>query len=52
MRLLPLAFIFAATPAFAHHEVIMATSMLPTMLGLATIAAAGLGALWQKWRRK
>lgn len=52
MKTLAPILIIAATPALAHHEVIVATSMVPTMLGLATIASVGLGALWRKWRRK
>lgn len=46
-------FLFAitATPAFAHHEVVVATSMLPLIGGMATIAVAAL-ALMRKLRRE
>ena len=41
----------AATPALAHHEVVMATSMIPLASGLAAITLAGL-ALWRNRRRR
>jgi len=41
-RLTTLTCALAATPALAHHEVVVATSMVPLMGGLAAIAAAGL----------
>lgn len=34
-----------ATPALAHHEVVVATSMLPLMGGVAVIVLAILAAL-------
>lgn len=52
MRWSAFALVLGSTPALAHHEVIVATSMVPTMLGLAMIASVALGALWRKWRRK
>ena len=36
------------TPALAHHEVVVATSMIPFLGGLAVIAAAIIAA----WRDK
>jgi hypothetical protein len=39
-----------ATPAFAHHEVIVATSMMPLMGGLSLILVAALAGLRQKFR--
>ena len=36
------------TPALAHHEVVVATSMIPILSGLAIIAAAIIAA----WRDK
>lgn len=40
-----------ATPAAAHHEIVMATSMVPLMGGLATIAVAALAALKQSRKK-
>ncbi len=39
-----------AGPAQAHHEVVVATSFLPVMGGLALIMVAGLAAARQKLR--
>lgn len=36
----------SATPAMAHHEVVVATSILPLASGLAAITLAGL-AVWR-----
>ncbi len=41
-----------ATPAMAHHEVIVATSLLPLMGGIATIAIAALAAIGKSRRKK
>ena len=51
MRYLVLLLSLAA-PAHAHHEVVVATSMMPLMVGLLVILTAGLAALRQKLRRK
>jgi len=40
--------IFSASPAFAHHEVIAATSMMPIWSALAAI----LGAAFAAWKRR
>lgn len=48
MRGLAVLLTLAATPAAAHHEVVMATSMVPFLGGLATILVAGLVA----WRNR
>lgn len=40
-----------ATPVLAHHEVVVATTMMPVMSGLALICSAGLVA-WLKRDRK
>jgi len=42
--------LFLAAPAHAHHEVVVATSMMPLMVGLLVILTAGLAALRQKLR--
>ncbi len=39
--------IFSASPAFAHHEVIVATSMMPIWPALVAI----LGAAFDAWKR-
>ena len=41
-----------ATPAFAHHEVVVATSMLPFVGGVVTIAVAGFAALSRKYKKR
>ncbi len=48
MRNLAVLFIFAASPAFAHHEVVMTTSFLPFVVGLAMIVISGLAGLRQR----
>ncbi|MBY5933766.1 hypothetical protein KUV51_12210 [Tateyamaria omphalii] len=40
-----------ATPALAHHEVAVVSSILPLMGGIAVIAIAGIGALRKHWRK-
>jgi Flp pilus assembly protein TadB len=52
MRGLVVLLALFATPAFAHHEVVVVGSLLPVIGGLATIASAGLVAFLQKRRRK
>ena len=52
MRAVAIVLILTATPAVAHNEVVMVTSMLPLMMGIATISSVAIGALWNKWRRK
>ncbi len=52
MRTLTLALAVFASPTLAHHEVVMATSLIPTMGGLALIVMAALAGLRQKLRRK
>jgi len=41
--------IFSASPAFAHHEVVVATSMLPMWFALAAISG-GAFAAWKRGR--
>ncbi|WP_341365923.1 hypothetical protein [Yoonia sp. BS5-3] len=53
-RIIIAAAVIGGTPAFAHHEVVVAVSLAPVAWGLATITAAGLAA-WHrriKMRRK
>ena len=52
MRYAAQILLVSATPAFAHHEVVMATSILPTLAGLALISATGLGAIIQRIRKR
>ncbi len=42
------AALIAATPSYAHHEVVAAASLAPVAWGLATITVAGFAA----WRRR
>lgn len=48
MRRIALALALIGTPAFAHHEVVVATSMMPVMAGIMAIATAAFVA----WRGK
>lgn len=41
-------FILVATPASAHHEMVVAASVAPLAWGMVTITIAGLAA----WRRR
>lgn len=41
----------AATPAFAHHEVVVATSMMPLAAAFAAIPIAAFAA-WRRARKK
>lgn len=41
-----------ATPTFAHHEVAVATTALPSMIWLAIVASGAAAAIWRNWRRK
>ncbi len=52
MKRLSIFTAIAATPATAHHEVILATTALPALGWLAIVASAGSVALWAKWRGK
>lgn len=52
MRGAAIVLTLAATPALAHHEVVVVTSMVPVMLGVAVTAVAGLAALRQKLRNR
>ena len=51
MRYLAAIFTLLATPALAHHEVVVATSMLPLMGGFAVVAV-GIGSFLRKRLRK
>jgi len=51
MKRIAVMLVVTATPAAAHHEIVMVTSMLPLLGGIATIAAAGLLG-WKGRRRK
>lgn len=44
-------FIIAATPALAHHEVIVATSVAPLATAIAGISVAALLA-WRRGRKR
>ncbi len=48
MRVVLLLLLVAAQPAFAHHEVVMATSLMPLMLS----GAAGLVLAFGVWKRR
>lgn len=50
MRALTISATLIATPALAHHEVIVATSLLPALGGAAVLFAAVLVELRKKWR--
>jgi predicted Rdx family selenoprotein len=50
MRGLVLVFASLATPAFAHHEVVMTTSLVPLLGGLFTILVAARLA-WKQRKR-
>ena len=52
MRVMTVFLVLTASPAMAHHEVVVATSVVPTMLGIASIVSVGIGAFLQKWRGK
>jgi len=43
-------FIVTATPALAHHEVVVATSVAPLATTIAGLSVAALLA-WRKWHR-
>ena len=47
-----IAALFAATPTFAHHEVVVATTALPSMIWFAVVASGVAAAIWRNWRRK
>lgn len=52
MKKLTIILACVATPAFAHHEVVVATAVIPAAVWLGGIAAAGIAALRAGWRRK
>lgn len=52
MKKLVIVLACAASPAFAHHEVVVATVALPAAVWLGGIAAAGVAAFWAGRRRK
>jgi hypothetical protein len=52
MRLAAFPLIVIATPAAAHHEMVVAASMVPLMGGIATIAVAALAALRKSVRKR
>ena len=43
--------LIVATPAFAHHEVVLATSMVPLAMAFSVIPVA-LFTAWRKSRKK
>jgi len=51
MKRLAIIFALLASPAAAHHEVVVATSIVPMLSGLAAITLAGFGA-WRKWKNR
>ena len=52
MRLLFAGALLAGTPAFAHHEVVVASSMIPAMTGLAFVVMSGFVGMRQRLRAK
>ena len=52
MRSLAALLTVLATPALAHHEVVVATSMMPLMGGLAVIALSCAAAVRKRFRKK
>lgn len=52
MRYLAATFTFLATPALAHHEVVVATSMVPFIGGMAVVAVGITAFLRKRLRRK
>ena len=50
MKRLALALAVVAAPAHAHHEVVVVSSILPVLGGLALITTAGVAAL-RRWLR-
>ncbi len=52
MKHLFIAMAVSASPAYAHHEVIVATSIMPAMLGALLVVTAGLAAFRRKLTRK
>ena len=51
MKRIALALAVVAAPAHAHHEVVVVSSILPVLGGLALITTAGVAALRQ-WLRE
>ncbi len=51
MKRLALALAVVAAPAHAHHEVVVVSSILPVLGGLALITTAGVSAL-RRWLRE
>ncbi|MGB1390698.1 MAG: hypothetical protein ACPG61_17630 [Paracoccaceae bacterium] len=51
MKRLALALAVVAAPAHAHHEVVVVSSILPVLGGLALITTAGVAAL-RRWLRE
>lgn len=52
MRYLAAIVILLATPALAHHEVVVATSMMPLMTGLAVITVGVIAVVRKRLRKK
>jgi hypothetical protein len=50
-RGLSVIFIFTSTPALAHHEVIVATSMVPLASSIAAFSVAAFLA-WRRGQKK
>lgn len=50
-QVLAVCLVFAASPALAHHEVIMVTTMMPLAAGLAAIASATIVAWTQRGKK-
>jgi|GEM_PF-6263133 hypothetical protein len=50
-QFLPALFCLMASPALAHHEVVVVTSMLPLISALVAVPLAGFTA-WYRHRKK
>ncbi len=50
MRTLLPFLLLVSSPALAHHEVIVATSIIPAMTGLAFVLVTGVVVARRKWR--
>ncbi|MEL7178391.1 MAG: hypothetical protein AAFN63_01030 [Pseudomonadota bacterium] len=52
MKYMAAVFMLLATPAWAHHEVVVATTMVPLMTGLAVITVGVIAVVRKRLRNK
>ena len=52
MRPIAIVTTLVATPSYAHHEIVVATSLLPAMIGVVAVVSACLAGVCQKYLRK